>query len=235
MRRADRLLQIIQIFRRRGGIVTAGQLADDLEVSVRTIYRDMVALMASGVPITGEASVGYVLDKSYDLPPLMLTIEEVEALVLGAKLVGAFSQDDPQMLLAAGDALAKIEAVLSPERKQQMGQINLITGLPEMVGLGPITLGSLRRTIRNGFKVHIGYEDGKGAISERTIWPMGIGYFGLVRMLIAWCELREDIRVFRLDRIKTFEELQSRAPHTRQKLYRDYIKQEKSKGMRALT
>jgi len=235
MRRADRLLQIIQIFRRRGTITTANQLAEELEVSSRTIYRDMVALMASGVPITGETSVGYVLDKSYDLPPLMLTIEEVEALVLGAKLVGAFSQDDRDMLLAAGDALAKVEAVLSPERKQQMEQINMVINLPNMVGSGCIDLGGLRRTIRTGFKAQIEYQDVENNTSKRIVWPLSIGYFGPTRLLIAWCELREDIRNFRLDRIVEFDELKQRAPHTRQGLYEKYIEQEKQKGMQVLT
>ncbi|VAV91678.1 Transcriptional regulator, DeoR family [hydrothermal vent metagenome] len=234
MRRADRLLQIIQIFRRRNRITTARDLAEELEVSVRTIYRDMVTLMASGVPITGEARIGYVLEKGYDLPPLMLTIEEIEALVLGARLVGAFSQDDQQMLLATGNALAKIEAVLPEERREQMNLINLVTGVPELRSSGCVDLAILRRIIRTGYKVQISYCDGEGALSNRVIWPLGISYFGMTRMIIAWCESRQAIRNFRLDRIETFIKLETRAPHTRQKLYRDYIAIEKQKGIRAV-
>jgi predicted DNA-binding transcriptional regulator YafY len=241
MRRADRLLQIIQIFRRRGGITTAADLAEELEVSVRTIYRDMVALMAAGVPVTGEASVGYILDKSYDLPPLMLTIEEVEALVLGARFVAAFSQDDPQMLLAAGDALAKIEAVLSPERKQQMAHINLIIGLPNMLPDYPevqnetmLDIGILRRQIRSGNKLRIHYRDAEDQQTKRVIWPLGIGYFGPSKLLAAWCETRKAIRNFRLDRILELEELPDRAPHTRQKLYAEYARQQREQGARFL-
>ncbi|MBL4616972.1 MAG: YafY family transcriptional regulator [Robiginitomaculum sp.] len=234
MRRADRFLQIIQIFRRRGGIITAAHLAEELEVSVRTIYRDMSALMASGVPVTGEASVGYVLDKSYDLPPLMFSIEEVEAMVLGARFVGAFSQDDPQMLLAAGNALAKIEAVLSADRKAQMTQINLIAGLPNIESCGIVDMAELRQIIRSGHKVELVYTDGQSNKTTRIIWPLAIGYFGLSRLLVAWCEKREAVRNFRLDRIRQITRLSIRAPHTRQKIYRDYAKQQLEQGGRFL-
>lgn len=232
MRRADRLLQIIQIFRRRGGITTASQLAEELEVSVRTIYRDMVTLMAAGVPVTGEARLGYVLDKSYDLPPLMLSVEEVEALVLGARFVGVFSQDDPHMLLAAGNALAKIEAVLSPERKQQMEQINLIAGLPEIETCQAVSMTNLRQIIRTGFKAKLVYVDVERRHTSRVIWPLAIGYFGLSRILVAWCEKRESVRNFRLDRMVKFEELPERAPHTRQKIYQEYAQEQRESGFR---
>lgn len=235
MRRADRLLQIIQIMRRRKGVVRATELAEELEVSQRTIYRDMATLMASSVPITGEARMGYVLEPGYDMPPLMLTASEVEALALGLRLVGAVSQDDPDLLLAAGDAFAKIEAVLSAERKQQLAETHLVTGVPNMEPLRAVDMRALRSAMRGGNKLRIGYQDAEDETSDRVVWPLGLAYFGLVRMLIAWCELRNSIRHFRLDRIQEMEILAERAPHTRHGLYREHVRRERERGMHFLT
>ncbi|MBD3729704.1 MAG: YafY family transcriptional regulator [Sphingomonadales bacterium] len=200
MRRADRLFQIIQILRGARRPVTARELADELERDSRTIYRDMADLMAQGVPIRGEAGVGYVLEAGYDLPPLMLTLDEVEAALLGAQWV--IERADTALARGARDLIAKLEAVLSPDMRQLADMSGLLAvGASAEIMPDSIDMQALRRAIPERRKLAIAYRDEHGVPSERTIWPIHIGYFERVRIVVGWCELRQAFRHFRSDRI----------------------------------
>ncbi len=199
MRRADRLFQIIQILRRSSRPVTGGEIAAELEVSLRTVYRDIADLIGQRVPIRGEAGFGYVLDDTFDMPPLMLTPDEIEAAVLGAQWVAA--RGDPALANAARDLIAKITSVV-PERFHPM-IAEPATATPHGRKMPPdgIDIARTRRWIREGRKIRLEYRDERGALSARIVWPVIIGFFDETRVLAAWCELRRDFRHFRTDRV----------------------------------
>jgi predicted DNA-binding transcriptional regulator YafY len=199
MRRADRLFRIIQLLRRSRRPVTAAKLAAELEVTQRSIYRDVAVLVAQDVPIRGEAGVGYVLDRSFDMPPLMLTADELEAAVLGAQWVA--ERGDPDLATAARDLLAKIAASVPAHLRVFVAEPTV--GAPAPLAQRPdgLDLAQVRRWIRAGRKLRIRYEDAAGRQTHRTIWPVMIGYAEAVRVIAAWCEQREDFRHFRTDRI----------------------------------
>jgi predicted DNA-binding transcriptional regulator YafY len=198
MRKADRLFEIIQILRRSQGPITADAMAAELETSKRSVYRDIAALLAQRVPIRGEAGIGYVLDKGFDLPPLMLTSDEIDAAVLGAHWV--MTRGDPQLAKAARDLIAKIEATVPENLRlhvaQPSGGVVPRPHLPEVVDVAV-----LRDAIRGGLRLMLDYADVEGRQTERTVWPVIIGYMDNSRILAAWCELRQDFRSFRTDRI----------------------------------
>jgi len=198
MRRADRLFRIVQRLRRRGA-TTARQLAEALEVSERTVYRDVRDLLASGVPIQGEAGVGYALDRSYELPPLMFDEEEIEALVLGARIVRAWA--DKKLARAAEEALQKIENVLPPPLKSRLADSALLAPDFHFSDRFRSGLEDLRRAIREQRKARFRYVDKAQVGSERTVHPLGLAYWGQSWTLTAWCEMRTAFRSFRLDRI----------------------------------
>jgi len=199
MRRADRLFRIVQRLRRRGA-TTARQLAEALEVSERTVYRDVRDLLSSGVPIQGEAGVGYALDRSFDLPPLMFDEEEIEALVLGARIVRAWA--DKKLARAAEEALQKIEAVLPPRLKSGLSESALMA--PDFHVRARLRNGleELRHAIREQRKATFHYVDKARAGTERVVHPLGLAYWGQSWTLTAWCEMRNGFRNFRLDRIE---------------------------------
>ena len=199
MRRADRLFQIIQILRREKRPVTARVLSDELEISVRTVYRDIADLMAQRVPISGEAGIGYVLDRHYDMPPLMLTPDELEAAVLGAQWVA--QRSDPALARAARDLIAKITAAVPARLRPFIAEPSVSTPPPLSSPADGLNIVQVREWIRVGRKLRIRYCDERGRASERTIWPLLIGYGDAVRLLVAWCELRREFRHFRMDRI----------------------------------
>ncbi len=201
MRRADRLFEIIQHMRRKP-TVKARELSESLEVSERTIYRDVRDLMASGVPIEGEAGVGYVLKAGFDLPPLMFKEQEIEALVLGARIVESWA--DAELAEAATDAIAKIEAVIPEQLKVYMANTALLAPCAHYMAPISFDLADLRRAVRNRMKVRFRYTDALRQGSERTVRPLSLAYFGPVWILAAWCDLRSDFRTFRLDRIEDF-------------------------------
>lgn len=221
MRRADRLFEIIQILRRKP-TVKAREIAEALEVSERTIYRDVRDLMATGVPIEGEAGVGYVLKPGFDLPPLMFKEQEIEALVLGARIVESWA--DKELSLAATDAIAKIEAVVPQALRGYMADTALLA--PALHAMEPLSfdLAELRRAIRSHLKVRFRYADVLRKKSERTVRPLSLAYFGPVWVLAAWCELRDDFRTFRLDRIRNFEITSDRFRTERGKSLHDFLK-----------
>jgi predicted DNA-binding transcriptional regulator YafY len=207
MRRADRLFRIVQRLRRRGA-TTARQLAEALEVSERTVYRDIRDLLVSGVPIQGEAGVGYALDRSYELPPLMFDEEEIEALVLGARIVRAWA--DKKLARAAEEALQKIEAVLPPRLKSKLADSALMAPDFHVSERFRSGLESLRHAIREQRKARFHYVDKAQAGSERVVHPLGLAYWGQSWTLTAWCEMRNGFRNFRLDRIDGLQILQDR-------------------------
>ncbi len=223
MRRADRLFEIIQLLRRKP-TVRASDLSAALEVSERTIYRDVRDLMASGVPIEGEAGVGYVLRAGFDLPPLMFKETEVEALVLGARIVESWA--DRELSEAAADAIAKIEAVIPDRLRGYMASTALLA--PPLHFMEPIRfdLADLRRAVRSRIKVHFRYTDVLGQGSERTVRPLSLAYFGPVWVLAAWCELRVDFRTFRLDRIEGFAVLEDHFRIEAGKTLHDFLKRD---------
>src|SRR5271157_3829194 len=199
MHRADRLFQIIQILRRSPRPVTASMLAEELEVSRRSVYRDIADLIGQRVPIRGEAGLGYVLDRDFDMPPLTLTQDEIEAAVLGAQWV--VERGDPVLARAARDLIAKI-ATAVPERLRPFIAEPTI-GAP--LALDGLDIAKTRLWIRSGRKIRIRYRNQETQESERTIWPVIIGYAETVRLLAAWCELRQAFRHFRTDRILAAE------------------------------
>jgi len=201
-RRADRLFDIIQILR-GSGLIRARDLAEELEVSERTIYRDIADLMASGVPIEGEAGLGYLLRDGYDLPPLMFTEDELEALVLGARMVQSWT--DPDLAKIAATALSKIDAVL-PEHLQRFREDSMMLA-PKRKTWGDIAviMRDLRSAVRNRNKLAITYTDAEGNATERTVRPLGLSMYGPEWHLAGWCELRNDFRTFRLDRLVRHE------------------------------
>jgi predicted DNA-binding transcriptional regulator YafY len=208
MRRADRLFQIIQAMRRRRGPVTADALAAELEASKRTIYRDIADLIGQRVPIRGEAGVGYVLDDGFDMPPLMLTPDEIEAAVLGAQWVAGHS--DSALTRAAHDLIAKIAAAV-PERLRPFVQEPATSARPSRnQAQDQLDMALVRDWIRAGRKLRLGYCDEQGRATQRTVWPVAVGYQDTTRVLAAWCELRQDFRHFRTDRVASADFLDER-------------------------
>jgi predicted DNA-binding transcriptional regulator YafY len=204
VRRADRLFQIIQILRRSSRSVTGAEIATELEVSSRTIYRDMADLIGQRVPIRGETGFGYVLDDTFDMPPLMLTPDEIEAAVLGAQWVAG--RGDPVLAGAARDLIAKITSVLPERLRPIIAHPSIGTGPPSSnAPPDGIDIARTRAWIRAGRKIRIAYRDLYGAGSERVIWPVILGYFENARTLAAWCELKQDFRHFRTDRVTSAE------------------------------
>jgi predicted DNA-binding transcriptional regulator YafY len=201
MRRADRLFQLVQIIRGRR-LSTAAQLARRLEVSERTIYRDVAALQAQGVPIEGEAGVGYRLGRGFELPPLMFSGDEARALVASVRMAQPWL--DPGLATQAEHALGRVLSVLSREARQAALALALYAPPPEAAGIPqPVhdALQLLREAAQVRRRVHLLYADADGRSSERTVWPLGCFYWGKVWTLAAWCELRGDFRSFRLDRM----------------------------------
>lgn len=210
MRKADRLFEIIQLLRQATTPLTADVIAAELEIGRRTIYRDIAALIARRVPIRGEAGVGYVLERGFDLPPLMLNVTEVEAVTLGAQWV--IGHGDTEMARAALSVLAKVAAVL-PQELAPLIDDPAVGTLPVQPGEDEIIdFQRLRRWCREGRKIVIDYGDESGNGTSRTIWPILIGYVAKSKVVIAWCEMREDFRVFRHDRITSISFLDVKYP-----------------------
>jgi predicted DNA-binding transcriptional regulator YafY len=213
MRRADRLFQIIQVLRRTRKPMTADAIAAELETSKRTIYRDIATLIGQRVPIRGEAGMGYILEKGFDLPPLMLTPDEIEAAVLGAQWVA--SNADPALSRAANDLIAKIADTV-PERLRPFVLEPASRARPvRNKEIDRIDMVRTRAQIHEGKKITLRYRDEHGRESQRTIWPIAIGYHEAVRILAAWCELRDDFRSFRTDRVVDADYLGDKYPERR--------------------
>lgn len=211
MRRADRLFQIIQVLRRSSRPVTAEAIAVELETSKRSIYRDIATLIGQRVPIRGEAGVGYVLDGGFDMPPLMLTSDEVEAAVLGAQWVAG--RGDPALARAARDLIAKIAATV-PERLRPVLLEPAVASAPVWDDRKPeaLDMAQARAWIHAGRKLALLYRDERERETRRVVWPFLVGYRETTRLLVGWCEMRDDFRTFRTDRVVAADFLEERYP-----------------------
>ncbi|MEM9619867.1 MAG: YafY family protein [Pseudomonadota bacterium] len=221
MRRADRLFQIVQHLR-GGRLITAMQLSEKLEVSERTIYRDIADLQSSGVPIDGEAGVGYLMRDGYDLPPLMFTRDEIVALVAGARLLRAWG--GAAMARAAVEALVKIETVLPDAERSRAAQVEIHAMAPEMTEDVRERIDVMDRAIEKRIRLELSYRDAGQQPTERVVRPLGLWFWGKVWTLIAWCELRDDFRMFRLDRIADMRVTGDAFRHERGKMLADFYR-----------
>jgi predicted DNA-binding transcriptional regulator YafY len=220
MSRSDRLLDLIQLLRRHRRPVSGPDLARELSVSLRTIYRDIQTLIASGAPIRGEAGIGYVLLPGYTLPPLMFTDEEIEAVVLGSRIV--VESADPRLARAARDALTKITSVLPENRAEIVPALGLLSGPRRPIAPDGVDLALLRQAIRAERKIWISYTDESGKQTDRRVWPISLTFFDRVRLLAAWCELRQGFRHFRTDRMLSLVETIERLPRPRRVLLKQW-------------
>jgi len=227
LRRADRLFQIIQYLRTRR-VTTARWLAEELEVSERTIYRDVQDLSLSGIPIEGEAGVGYALRRGFDLPPLMFTEQELTALTLGARIVKSWA--DPELARAAQSVLSKTETVLPECLKGRVDRTRLFSPLIRIHPDVATTMTKLRHAIDSRNKVSFDYTRQDGVGSTRTVWPLGLFFWGSLWTLGSWCELRDSFRNFRLDRIRNLSTRQEQFPHTPGRTLDDMIASEKRRA-----
>lgn len=224
MRRADRLFQLIQLLRRRN-VATAAWLATQLEVSERTVYRDVRDLMLSGVPIEGEAGVGYILRRGFDLPPLMFSEAEIEAMVLGARVVKSWG--DAGLAKAADEALARVEAVLPDRLRERLNRTPLFAPGFHIQATFAQSLGVLRRAIDERRKVRLAYTAADGSDTDRTVRPLGLFFWGPSWSLAGWCELRGDFRSFRLDRMRELTPLPERFADEPGRTLDDYLQSER--------
>lgn len=220
MSRTERLLDLIQILRRHRFPKTGISLAQELGISLRTLYRDISILKGQGAPIEGEAGMGYVLRPGFTLPPLMFTSEEIEAIVLGSRWVA--ERTDTQLKSAAENALAKIAAVLPNELRQQLEMSGLLIAPGLVAESKDSDLILIRKAIRVEKKLNLTYVDLNENYSQRVIWPLALGFFDQVRILISWCELKQDFRHFRTDRIIELNQTEAGFPERRQILLKKW-------------
>lgn len=209
MRRGDRLFEIIEILRRAKAPISAQSIGTELGVTRRTVYRDVAALIAQGVPINGEAGVGYILEPGFHMPPLMLTPDEIEAVTLGIMWVK--TRGEPELALAADKLITKLETVAPDKYRTSF--------LEPTVSVSPVDLpeeklgaASIRMAIRRRRKIALVYSDNAGKKTKRVIWPILLGYRDTSRIIAAWCELREGYRYFRTERIAEAEVLDAPIP-----------------------
>lgn len=199
MSRSARLLDLLQILRTHRRPVSGAVLAEATGVSLRTLYRDIATLQAQGADIGGEPGLGYVLREGFLLPPIMLSSEEIEALVLGARWVRANTDD--RLKQSAMHALAKIAAVLPEDLRRELETSALLVPNTRRKDTPELDLAALRDAIKAGVKLDIAYRDERAQETTRRVWPIALGYFESLRILVAWCELREGFRHFRIDRM----------------------------------
>ena len=220
MSRTERLLELMQILRRHRYPVAGHALAQEMNISMRTLYRDIATLQQQGAEIVGEAGVGYVLRPGFMLPPMMFSQQEIEALVLGMRWVGR--RGDSQLAEAAKNALVKIADVLPAALRDELEASTLLIGPLDLIKVADETLVLIREVIRKERKLEVHYCDNNGNESERILWPFALGYFEQARMLVAWCELRQSFRHFRLDRIRLATPLAQRYPRGRRLLMKEW-------------
>jgi len=220
MSRTGRLFQLMDALRGNRRPVTAAALAAQLGVSERTIYRDMQTLAELGAPVEGSAGLGYMMRSGFFLPPLMFDVDELEALVLGARWVRR--QGDPALAQAAANALAKIATATPKDLRDDMADtslwVPLVRDTPELDEF----VQPAREAIRRQHKMRIHYHDEGGAASERTVWPFALAFFGGRRLLAAFCEMRKANRHFRIDRITHAVALAERYPMPRHELLKTW-------------
>lgn len=232
MSRSERLLHLLQILRRRRRPVSGQKLADELAISIRTLYRDIASLKAQGADIEGEPGVGYALRPGFVLPPLMFRPTEIEALMLGLRWVA--DRGDASLADGACDAAARIAAVLPPALRRELETSALLIAAGARVSEDDPSLEPLRVAIRSGRKIRLAYRDKHNATSERVVWPFALVYFEEARVLAAWCELRGGFRNFRADRVTLLESLDEQVPRSAQALLKEWRETLASSGRRIL-
>jgi predicted DNA-binding transcriptional regulator YafY len=212
MRRSDRLFDIIQALRTARQPMTAAALAALLEVTPRTVYRDIATLQARRVPIEGAAGLGYVLRRGFDLPPLMFTEEEIEAIAVAARLL--VRTGDLGLQAAAESVLSKVTVGLPEALRDQLAQPAVFVSEGDTRPSRPADLSGIRAAIRAERKLRIRYASERGETTERVVWPVAIAYYVQVTLIGAWCELRQDFRHFRTDRVQALTVLEDRFPES---------------------
>ena len=218
MSRSHRLNELMQVFRRHRSTLSGQELARATGVSLRTIRRDIAALQIMGARIEGEAGVGYILRPGSVLPNMSFTEPEIQALVAGAKLVSRFA--DQELAVAAQNALGKIAGVIGAEARRALDDDTLYVGDTEEPSR--LDLGKIRQAVRDQRKVHVVYTDRAGSTQERVIWPLIIGFVDSQRFVSAWCELRQDFLLFRVDRIQNAAVLDEHYPGNRRQLAKEW-------------
>lgn len=210
MRKSERLFEIVQILRRERAPIAAARIAEELGVSKRSVYRDISALVGQGVPVEGEPGIGYVLGAGFDMPPLMLTSDEIDAAVLGALWVG--SRGEPELATAARNLIVKLEAVAPQHLRGRI--LAPSTSVRPVRNADPegVSSSAMRNAIARHQKVHLDYTSRDGEASQRTVWPILLGYRDDGRILAAWCEMRQGFRYFRTDRMTSARILYERIP-----------------------
>jgi len=224
MSRADRLLRLVQLLRRYRAPVSAATLAEELEVSVRSVYRDVQTLREQGAAIEGEAGIGYLLQPGFLLPPLMFSDEELEAITLGLRL--SAEHGDEALGRAAAEVVAKLRAVLPKDLRVMLEGTGLLAGPARERPTEQVDLAEIRRALRREQKAEIDYVDQRNVASTRVIWPIALGFFERVRVVVAWCEQRQDFRSFLSDRIQRWVTLPSGLPRARAALLRQWRERE---------
>jgi predicted DNA-binding transcriptional regulator YafY len=220
MSRTERLFTLLQILRTYRNPVSGQRLAERLNISIRTLYRDISTLQSQGAEIEGEPGLGYILKPSFFIPPLMFTQTEIEALMLGILWVSKFA--DAPLAKGASDVLAKITAVLPSNIRNGMNAVPLRVGPPAPISMEKEDLTALRDAIRKQQKIRITYRSQEGKESQRIIWPFTIGYFTNGRILVGWCEKQREYRHFRTDGITSMTVLEERYERPRESLFREW-------------
>ncbi len=220
MSRTERLLELLQVLRAYRQPVSGAQLSQQMQVSLRTIYRDIASLQAQGAHIVGEAGSGFILRPGFMLPPLMFSEEEIEALVLGSRWVA--ERGDRRLASAAQVAMDKIKAVLPTDLCNALEHNALLVPPANEAKEEDISLSQIRAAIRHEKKATLHYRNAQGQASERQVWPFALGFFERVQVLIAWCELRQEIRHFRTDRISAMQVHEERYPKRKQALLKEW-------------
>ena len=213
MPRSERLLSFLQVLRRYRRPVRGQALAEELGVSIRTLYRDIASLQAQGAMIEGELGVAYVMKPGFMLPPMMCRSEELYALVLGMRWVA--DRCDKTLSAGALSTLAKVAAVLPTELRRELEESSLLVGAPLKRPVHKVSPDLLRAAVRAERKLNITYVDGSGINSQCVVWPFALVYFDQARVLMCWCELRADFRNFRSDRISNVEQMEESYPKRR--------------------
>jgi predicted DNA-binding transcriptional regulator YafY len=220
MSRSERLLSLLQVLRRYRRPVSGQLLAETMGISIRTLYRDIASLQAQGACIEGESGVGYVMKPGFMLPPLMFSARELDALILGMRLVA--DRGDRELAHGAQTTLAKISAVLPPALRRELENSTLFIGARNSLPDQPTEMETLRLAVKEQRKLKIEYFNASEEVSHRVVWPYAFVYFDMVRVLMCWCELRGTFRNFRTDRIRAAEILMEHYPRSKQMLLKEW-------------
>jgi predicted DNA-binding transcriptional regulator YafY len=220
MSRAERFLDLLQSLRRRKYAVSGRILAEELEISLRTLYRDIATLQSQGAPIEGEAGVGFILRPGYTLPPLMFSPDEIEAIVLGTRWV--VERGDDRLALSARNALAKMGAVVPPKLRQNLETGTLLVPTQSRPAVDSALIEHVRDALRDELKIELVYRDLKEKRTRRVIWPFALAFYDQALVIMAWCEKRRDFRHFRADRVESWAGTDTRYPRGRLDLLREW-------------